>query len=315
MTGVVIKSTGSWYWVRTASHEQYQCRIKGKFRIKGIKSTSPLTVGDHVDFELEQNSNAGVIINIHDRKNYIVRKSVNLSKQTHIIAANIDLAFLLVTLDNPPTFTSFIDRFLATAEAYHIKAILLFNKIDLNNEELEQKQNQLIKIYSDIGYTCLKISATENINTDQVKELMIGKISMFSGHSGVGKSTLINAIAPELNLKTAEISLQHRQGQHTTTFAEMFALNTEPESYIIDTPGIKGFGVVDFETNEISDFFPELFALKHECKFNNCLHLNEPKCAIKNAVEEGKIAASRYRSYLQILEGDEEHYRTNNYEL
>jgi ribosome biogenesis GTPase len=315
MTGVVIKSTGSWYWVRTANHEQYQCRIKGKFRIKGIKSTSPITVGDHVDFELEQNSNAGVIINIHDRKNYIVRKSVNLSKQTHIIAANIDLAFLLVTLDNPPTFTSFIDRFLATAEAYHIKAILLFNKIDLNNDELEQKQNQLIKIYSDIGYTCLKISATENINTDQVKELMLGKISMFSGHSGVGKSTLINAIAPELNLKTAEISWQHRQGQHTTTFAEMFALNTEPESYIIDTPGIKGFGVVDFEANEITDFFPEFFALKHECKFNNCLHLNEPKCAIKNAVEEGKIAASRYRSYLQILEGDEEHYRTNNYEL
>lgn len=315
MTGVVIKSTGSWHWVRTATHEQYQCRIKGKFRIKGIKSTSPLTVGDHVDFELEQHSNEGVIINIHDRKNYIVRKSVNLSKQTHIIAANIDLAFLLVTLDNPPTFTSFIDRFLATAEAYHIKAVLLFNKIDLNNDELDQKQNKLIKIYSHIGYPCLKISATENINTDQVKELMLGKISMFSGHSGVGKSTLINAIAPELNLKTAEISLQHKQGQHTTTFAEMFALNTDPESYIIDTPGIKGFGVVDFEPNEVSNFFPEFFALKHGCKFNNCLHLNEPKCAIKNAVEEGKIAASRYRSYLQILEGEEEHYRTNSYEL
>jgi ribosome biogenesis GTPase len=315
MTGVVIKSTGSWHWVRTATHEQYQCRIKGKFRIKGIKSTSPLTVGDHVDFELEQHSNEGVIINIHDRKNYIVRKSVNLSKQTHIIAANIDLAFLLVTLDHPPTFTSFIDRFLATAEAYHIKAVLLFNKIDLNNDELDQKQNKLIKIYSHIGYPCLKISATENINTDQVKELMLGKISMFSGHSGVGKSTLINAIAPELNLKTAEISLQHKQGQHTTTFAEMFALNTDPESYIIDTPGIKGFGVVDFEPNEVSNFFPEFFALKHGCKFNNCLHLNEPKCAIKNAVEEGKIAASRYRSYLQILEGEEEHYRTNSYEL
>jgi ribosome biogenesis GTPase len=315
MTGVVIKSTGSWYWVRTATHEQYQCRIKGKFRIKGIKSTSPLTVGDHVDFELEQNANEGVIINIHDRKNYIVRKSVNLSKQTHIIAANIDLAFLLVTLDHPPTFTPFIDRFLATAEAYHIQAVLLFNKIDLNNDELDQKQNKLIKIYSDIGYPCLKISATENINTDQVKELMLGKISMFSGHSGVGKSTLINAIAPELNLKTAEISMQHKQGQHTTTFAEMFALNTDPESYIIDTPGIKGFGVVDFEPNEVGDFFPEFFALKHECKFNNCLHLNEPKCAIKNAVEQGKIAASRYRSYLQILQGEEEHYRTNNYEL
>lgn len=315
MTGVIIKSTGSWYWVRTATHQQYQCRIKGKFRIKGIKSTSPITVGDHVDFELEKNSETGIISNIHDRKNYIVRKSVNLSKQTHIIAANIDLAFLLVTLDHPPTFPSFIDRFLATAEAYHIRAVLLFNKIDLNNEELDQKKNRLIGIYRDIGYTCLEISATENINVSQVKELMLGKISMFSGHSGVGKSTLINSIAPDLKLKTAEVSVQHKQGQHTTTFAEMFALPTDPESYIIDTPGIKGFGVVDFEDNEISNFFPEFFKLKHLCKFNNCLHLNEPKCAIKNALEQGQIAASRYKSYLQILEGDEENYRTNIYEF
>jgi ribosome biogenesis GTPase len=315
MTGVIIKSTGSWYWVRTASHQQYQCRIKGKFRIKGIKSTSTITVGDHVDFELEKNSDTGIISNIHNRKNYIVRKSVNLSKQTHIIAANIDLAFLLVTLDHPPTFPSFIDRFLATAEAYHIRAVLLFNKIDLNNDELDQKKNRLIGIYRDIGYTCLEISATENINVSQVKELMIGKISMFSGHSGVGKSTLINSISPDLKLKTAEVSVQHKQGQHTTTFAEMFALPTNPESYIIDTPGIKGFGVVDFEDNEISNFFPEFFKLKHLCKFNNCLHVNEPKCAIKNALEQGLIAASRYKSYLQILEGDEENYRTNIYEF
>jgi len=315
MTGVIIKSTGSWYWVRTATHQQYQCRIKGKFRIKGIKSTSPITVGDHVDFELEKNSESGIISNIHDRKNYIVRKSVNLSKQTHIIAANIDLAFLLVTLDHPPTFPPFIDRFLATAEAYHIRAVLLFNKIDLNNEELDQKKNRLIGIYRDIGYTCLEISATENINVSQVKELMLGKISMFSGHSGVGKSTLINSIAPDLKLKTAEVSVQHKQGQHTTTFAEMFALPTDPESYIIDTPGIKGFGVVDFEDNEISNFFPEFFKLKHLCKFNNCLHVNEPKCAIKNALEQGQIAPSRYKSYLQILEGDEENYRTNIYEF
>ena len=315
MTGVIIKSTGSWYWVRTATHQQYQCRIKGKFRIKGIKSTSPITVGDHVDFELEKNSDTGIISNIHDRKNYIVRKSVNLSKQTHIIAANIDLAFLLVTLDHPPTFPPFIDRFLATAEAYHIRAVLLFNKIDLNNDELDQKKNKLIGIYRDIGYTCLEISATENINVSQVKELMLGKISMFSGHSGVGKSTLINSIAPDLKLKTAEVSVQHKQGQHTTTFAEMFALPTDPESYIIDTPGIKGFGVVDFEDNEISNFFPEFFKLKHLCKFNNCLHLNEPKCAIKNALEHGQIATTRYKSYLQILEGDEENYRTNIYEF
>ena len=227
MTGVIIKSTGSWYWVRTEAHKEYQCRIKGKFRIKGIKSTSPITVGDHVDFELEKDANTGIISNIHDRKNYIVRKSVNLSKQTHIIAANIDLAFLRVTLDHPPTFTPFIDRFLATAEAYHIKAVLLFNKMDLNDEELDIKKNKLLKIYRDIGYTCLEISATKNINVDAVKKLMLGKISMFSGHSGVGKSTLINSISPELQLKTAEVSAQHKLGQHTTTFAEMFALATD----------------------------------------------------------------------------------------
>ena len=315
MTGVVIKSTGSWYWVRTEAHKEVQCRIRGKFRTKGIKSTNPVTVGDHVDFDMELNTNTGVITAIHDRKNYIVRKSVKLSKQTHIIAANIDLAFLLVTLDNPPTFTSFIDRFLATAEAYHIKAVLLFNKMDLNDDVLEEKKNKLVKIYTDIGYTCLEISATLPSNIDAVKKLMLGKISMFSGHSGVGKSTLINAIYPGLQLKTAEISTQHRQGQHTTTFAEMFAIPTEPESYIIDTPGIKGFGVVDFEPNEITDFYPEFFALKQFCKFNNCLHVNEPKCAVKKALEEGKIAASRYRSYLQILEGDEESYRTNSYDF
>ncbi len=315
MTGVIVKSTGSWYSVRTDSHSQIQCRIRGKFRTKGIKSTNPVTVGDHVDFEMELNSNTGIISNIHERKNYIVRKSVNLSKQTHIIAANIDLAFLLVTLDNPPTFTPFIDRFLATAEAYKIEAILLFNKMDLNDDILETKKNTLIKIYKDIGYTCLEISATQNSNIDKVKALMLGKISMFSGHSGVGKSTLINAIDPKLQLKTASISSQHKQGQHTTTFAEMFAIATEPESYIIDTPGIKGFGVVDFENNEVSNYFPEFFVLKQLCKFNNCLHVNEPKCAVKEALEKGEIANSRYRSYLQILEGDEENYRTNSYDF
>ncbi|MEN8188045.1 MAG: ribosome small subunit-dependent GTPase A [Bacteroidota bacterium] len=312
MTGVVIKSTGSWYWVRTEDHKQYKCRIRGKFRIKGIKSTNPLTVGDHVDFELEKNSDTGIITNIHDRKNYIIRKSVKLSKQTHIIAANIDIAFLLVTIDNPPTFPAFIDRFLATAEAYDIQAVLLFNKIDIYSEKLQNEKDYLFNLYSNIGYTCINISATESINIDKVKEMMLGKVSMFSGHSGVGKSTLINTIAPHLNLKTAEISTQHKQGQHTTTFAEMFIIPSEPESYIIDTPGIKGFGVVDFEKNEIGDFFPEFFALKSECKFNNCLHVNEPKCAVKDALENGEIAWSRYRSYLQLLEGDEEHYRTKD---
>jgi ribosome biogenesis GTPase len=313
MTGIVTKSTGSWYWVRTQDHKQYRCRIRGKFRIKGIKSTNPVTVGDHVDFELEENTNTGIITNIHKRKNYIVRKSVNLSKQTHIIASNIDLAFLMVTIDNPPTFTSFIDRFLATAEAYDIEVILLFNKIDLNDEKRNKIKENLVKIYKNIGYTCLEISATENINIEKVKDLMLDKVSMFSGHSGVGKSTLINAIAPNLKLKTAEISLQHKQGQHTTTFAEMFTIETEPESYIIDTPGIKGFGVVDFETNEIGDYFREFFKLKHNCKFNNCLHVNEPDCAIKNALENNLIATSRYRSYLQLLNGEDENYRTDIY--
>ncbi len=314
MKGVVTKSTGSWYWVRTQDHKVHQCRIRGKFRTRGIKSTSPVTVGDHVDFELEGTEEYGVITHIHDRRNFIVRKSVKLSKQTHIIAANIDQAFLLITLDQPPTFTPFIDRFLATAEAYDIETILLFNKTDLMDEELSARKRELMELYGKIGYTCIEISATEGTNVDRVKELMIGKTSMFSGHSGVGKSTLINAISPELQLKTAAISEQHRQGQHTTTFAEMFAIATEPESYIIDTPGIKGFGVVDFEDQEVGDYFREFFALKHLCKFNNCLHVNEPKCAVKEAVEKGEIAESRYRSYLQILAGEEEHYRTNVYE-
>ena len=312
---MVTKSTGSWYWVRTQDHKVYQCRIRGKFRTKGIKSTSPVTVGDHVDFELDPKDGYGVITHIHDRKNFIVRKSVKLSKQTHIIAANIDQAFLLITLDQPPTFTPFIDRFLATAEAYDVETILLFNKTDLMDETLSARKKELMDLYGKIGYSCIEISATEGTNVERVKELMIGKTSMFSGHSGVGKSTLINAISPELQLKTAAISEQHRQGQHTTTFAEMFAIETEPESYIIDTPGIKGFGVVDFEDNEVGDYFREFFALKHLCKFNNCLHVNEPKCAVKEAVKKGEIAESRYRSYLQILAGEEEHYRTNVYDL
>jgi len=312
MTGVVTKSTGSWYTVRTELGNSIDCRIKGKFRIKGIKSTNPVTVGDVVDFEMEDVNENGIIINIHDRKNYIIRKSVNLSKQTHIIAANIDQVFLLVTLDNPPTFPAFIDRFLATAEAYSIPAVLIFNKIDQYDEGLLSKKKALEEVYKKIGYHCLDISATKKINIDKLKILMKDKVSMFSGHSGVGKSTLINAIYPKLNLKTKETSLQHRQGQHTTTFAEMF--NLPFGGYIIDTPGIKGFGVVDFQKEEIGDFFPEFFALKQYCKFNNCLHVNEPKCAIKDALEKGVIAQSRYISYLQLLEGEHENYRVDDYE-
>ena len=314
MTGTVYKSTGSWYSVKTDLGQIYSCRIKGKFRLKDIKSTNPIAVGDVVDFDLETKNDevTGVINSIHDRKNYIVRKSVNLSKQTHIIASNIDQVFLLITLNNPPTFTSFIDRFLVTAEAYDIKAILLFNKIDTYTEEELAEIKFLAHMYRTIGYQCLGISATTGKNIEAVKALMKDKVSMFAGHSGVGKSTLVNALQPGLDLKTKEISLQHMQGQHTTTFAEMFDLDFGAK--IIDTPGIKGFGVVDMEPEEIGDYFPEFFALKHLCKFNNCLHVEEPKCAVKAALDKDDLFHSRYRSYLQILQGDEDNYRSDNWE-
>ena len=313
MTGTVYKTTGSFYSVKTENNEFFECRIKGKFRMKGIKSTNPIAVGDIVDFELDNSTDetVGQIHNIHDRKNYIVRKSVNLSKQTHIIASNIDVVFLLITINNPPTTTSFIDRFLVTAEAYGIEAVLVFNKIDTFDEAMLDEQLYLQHIYSEIGYKCLRISSTEKKGIEQLKEMMIGKTSMFSGHSGVGKSTLVNALEPNLNLKTKHISEQSKQGQHTTTFAEMYDLSFDAK--IIDTPGIKGFGIVDMESAEISDYFPEFFKLKDQCKFNNCLHKEEPHCAVKEALENDKIAWSRYNSYLKILEGDEEHYRQDVY--
>lgn len=314
MTGLVYKSTGSWYTVKTLNGKFYECRIKGKFRLKGIKSTNPIAVGDYVEFELETKNNqeTGVINRIQDRKNYIVRKSVNLSKQTHIIASNIDQVFLLVTINNPPTFTSFIDRFLMTAEAYSVTAVLLFNKIDTYDEETLLEVKFLAALYRKIGYECIGISAKTGKNIDKVKRLMKDKVSMFSGHSGVGKSTLINAIEPGLDLKTKEISEQHQQGQHTTTFAEMFDLSFDAK--IIDTPGIKGFGVVDMDKEEVGDYFPEFFELKQHCKFNNCLHIHEPNCAVKEALDNDEIAYSRYRSYLQILEGEDEHFRTDNFD-
>lgn len=314
MIGIVYKSTGSWYWVKSKEGDFYQCRIKGKFRLKGIKSTNPIAVGDFVEFKLEPKGDevVGVIHTIKERKNFIVRKSVNLSKQTHIIAANLDQVFLMVTINNPPTLTTFIDRFLVTAEAYSIKAILLFNKIDTYEIEERAEVLYLKDIYEAIGYQCIEVSSVENMNVDKVKELMIGKTSMFSGHSGVGKTTLVNALEPGLDLKTKEISDQHKQGQHTTTFAEMFDLSFDAR--IIDTPGIKGFGVVDMSKEELGDYFPEFFALKSECKFNNCIHVNEPNCAVKDALESEEISWSRYKSYLQILEGEEEHYRTDIWE-
>lgn len=299
--------------VKTDDGALWECRIKGKFRIKGIKSTNPVAVGDIVDFELDDSSDktTGTIYDIHDRKNYIVRKSVNLSHQMHIIAANIDRVFLLVTINNPPTTTSFIDRFLVTAEAYGIEAVLVFSKTDTYDEDMRDEQLYLQYVYAQIGYKCLKVSAKENKGLDELKALMKDKVSMFSGHSGVGKSTLINALEPSLDLKTKEISEQHQQGQHTTTFAEMFDLSFGAQ--IIDTPGIRGFGIVDMEKEEISDYFPEFFKLKNDCKFNNCLHKDEPQCAVKNALEKDEIAWSRYRSYLQILDGEDENYRTDIY--
>jgi ribosome biogenesis GTPase len=313
MTGIVYKSTGSWYTVKSDSGIFTECRMKGKFRIKGIRSTNPIAVGDIVDYDLDNTSDevTGTITKIHERKNYIVRKSVNLSHQMHIIAANIDQVFLLITINNPPTTTSFIDRFLVTAEAYGIETVLVFNKIDTYDDAMLDEQLFLQHVYQEIGYKCMRISSTQAKGLDVLKEAMIGKVSMFSGHSGVGKSTLVNAMEPTLHLKTKNISEQSKQGQHTTTFAEMYDLSFDAK--IIDTPGIKGFGIVDIEKQEISGLFPEFFKLQDKCKFNNCLHKDEPNCAVKEALDKDEIAWSRYKSYLQILEGDDEHYRTDIY--
>ena len=313
MVGTVYKSTGSWYTVKTNEEVFYDCRIKGKFRIKGIKSTVPIAVGDKVEFRVEKiggETNA-IIINIKDRKNYIVRKSVNLSKQTHIIASNLDQVFLIITLNNPQTFTSFIDRFLVTAEAYSITAVLLFNKIDSYSKDEQLEIKHLASLYKNIGYKCIVISAKKGNNVDKVRELMVGKTSMFSGHSGVGKSTLINTMDNNLDIKTKEISQHHMQGQHTTAFAEMYDLDFDTQ--IIDTPGIKGFGIVDIEKEEIGDYFPDFLALKNDCKFNDCLHLNEPQCAVKNALDKDKIAWSRYKSYVQMVTDKDENYRVDIY--
>jgi ribosome biogenesis GTPase len=314
MKGLVYKSTGSWYSVKSEEGDFYECRIKGKFRLDGIKSTNPVSVGDHVLFDVEKigDETIGIINKIEERDNYIIRKSVNLSKQTHIIAANIDVAFLLVTLNNPPTTTTIIDLILVTSEAYHIKAILLFNKIDTYNQDELLEIKYLAAMYRDIGYECLGISALTGKNIATLKEMMFEKVCMFSGHSGVGKSTLVNAIEPTLNLKTSKISTQHKQGQHTTTFAEMYDLSFA--SQIIDTPGIKGFGVVEVEKEELGNYFPEFFERKEHCKFNNCLHVEEPKCAVKEALENDALPWSRYKSYLQILDGEEEHFRKDIYE-
>jgi len=313
MKGTVMKSTGSWYNVLADDGTDVECRIKGLFRIKGIKSTNPVAVGDRVEFDIEAEGK-GVIHTIGDRRNYIIRKSINLSKQSHIIAANMDQAMLIATLAFPRTSAGFIDRFLLTAEAYKIPAVLVFNKLDLfeDNEELMSSLNEFIAIYEKIGYRCYKVSATEKQHLEQLKELTKDKITLVAGHSGVGKSTLVNGMDPSLELKTGEISDAHFKGKHTTTFAEMHRLSYG--GFIIDTPGIKELGLVDMEKEEITDYFPEMFAVKGNCKFNNCLHVNEPKCAVIAAVEAGEIAVSRYNSYLGIVSGEEldmEHYETD----
>jgi ribosome biogenesis GTPase len=315
MKGVVLKSTGSWYQVRSfESGELFNCRIKGKFRVAGIKSTNPIAVGDVVHFHLEDHQEGqGIISAIQDRKNYIVRKSVNLSKQVHIIASNMDQALLVTTLAQPMTSTGFMDRFLSTAEAYSIPTIIVFNKIDLYDEEEMMELEYREAVYSAIGYKVLKTSAMRGIGLEKLKEELKDKTTLLSGHSGVGKSTLVNAVEPNLDLRTGTVSLSHRKGQHTTTFAEMHPLRMGGD--VIDTPGIKGFGMVNMKKEEISHFFPEIFALSEQCRFHNCMHLNEPECAVKSALEENKIAPTRYESYLnQLNDYDEQtHYRTSSH--
>ena len=308
MEGVVIKSTGSWMQVsENETRKIIDCRIKGKIRIKeGMLTTNPVAVGDRVKFEFESDGN-GIISEVLPRKNYIIRKSVNLSRQAHIIASNIDQALLFFTIKQPDIPLGFIDRFLVTAEAYHIPVIILFNKSDIYNEEELETVKALMHEYEKIGYKCLIHSAI-NDSPDEIISLLKDKVTLLTGHSGVGKSSLVNSVQPDLDLRTNDISSHHDKGQHTTTFAEMFELNFGGS--IIDSPGIKGFGLIDMDKSELCHYFPEMQGLADQCKFHNCKHINEPGCAIKKAVEEGKIWESRYHNYLSVYEDDEgENYR------
>lgn len=303
MRGLVIKSTGSWYQVQDEHGNSYDCRIQGKFRIKGIKTTNPIAVGDWVNFALEADQNTGVITVLEPRRNYIIRKSVNLSKQTQIIGANLDQAILVVTLASPPTSMGFIDRFLVTAEAYGIPAILVFNKLDLFSEEGLEILEEYKAVYENIGYPCYQVSAMEGTNIDHIVALLKDKVTLVSGHSGVGKSTLINSIVPDAALRTGLISDWSDKGKHTTTFAEMIDLPFGGK--LIDTPGIRELGIVDIEKKELSHFFPEMRALMNKCRFNNCVHINEPGCVVLDAVENGEIEPSRYESYISMYNNDD----------
>lgn len=308
MNGVIIKSTGSWYIVKSDTGNLFKCRLIGRFRNENIKSTNPIVVGDNV--KIQKRNDNFVITELYDRKNAIIRKSVNLSKQTHVIAANIDQAILMITLDSPVTTTNFIDRYLVSANAFGVDVVLLFNKLDLHNEKSRFNHKILVSIYSEIGYKCISTSVTQG-DLSQIKNIMKSKINLISGHSGVGKSTLINSLQDGLDIPTNDISDSYNQGQHTTTFSELYELDFGAS--LIDTPGIRGFGLVEIKKNEIANYFPEFFNLKGNCKFNNCIHLNEPNCEIKRAVKDGQIAESRYLSYLSMLDEEEENFRTIGY--
>ncbi len=307
MKGLVIKNTGSWYTVKTDDGRVVESKIKGNFRLKGIRSTNPVAVGDRVEI-IENQEGTAFICAIDDRRNYIIRKSQNLSKQSHILAANVDQTFLIVTVNYPQTSTTFIDRFLASAEAYSVPVVIVFNKKDIYSEEELRYQEMMRTLYTQIGYRCVVASATTGEGIEELMPMLKNKITLLSGNSGVGKSTLINLFIPEANLRTSEISDAHNTGMHTTTFSEMLEL--KDGGYVIDTPGIKGFGTFDMEPEEICSYFKEIFEYSKDCKFNNCTHTHEPGCAVLKAVEEHYIAASRYQSYLSMLEDkDESKYR------
>lgn len=309
MQGTVVKSSGSVYGVRAMDGSLIECRVKGNFRLKGIRSTNPVAVGDHVRYDVRDDGTA-YIVEILERKNYIVRKASNLSKQSHILAANLDLCFLIVTISHPATATTFIDRFLAAAEAYRVPVVLVFNKIDIYDSTECEELEYLTALYSSIGYRCLHTSATGNLGIDALKEMMRGKVSLLAGNSGVGKSSLVNAISPEIAARVGEISRTHDTGMHTTTYTEMFEFM--PQSYIVDTPGVKGFGTYDMEVEEISHYFVEFFELSKDCRYGNCTHTHEPGCAVLEALENGRLAPSRYQSYLSMLEDkDEGKYRAS----
>ena len=306
MRGLVIKNTGSWYTVLTDDGQLIECKIKGNFRLKGIRSTNPVAVGDRVEI-VPNNEGTAFITEIEDRRNYIIRKSINLSKQSHILAANVDQAILVVTVVNPQTSTTFIDRFLASAEAYRVPVILVFNKTDLLDEDTHRYQEAMVHLYQTMGYECYQISAETGEGVEALQPLLKDKITLLSGNSGVGKSTLINRLVPGASQRTAEISDAHNTGQHTTTFSEMIRLD---EGWLIDTPGIKGFGTFDMEPEELTSYFKEIFHFSQDCKFSNCTHTHEPGCAVLKALEDHYIAESRYQSYLSMLEDkDEGKYR------